>query len=163
MIKPALLLPFLAIVLQAQTGKLMHANGSMDVTVTPVVNSATPSTPAPYPRFSLRKHYNGPLEAEAIGEMLSGGDPRAGTAGYVAMETVTGTLDGRTGSFQLMQMGTMDAGKTASDGKPLPPELRAIIVPGSGAGALKGLNGTMQIDNNGGKHTYIFNYTLPAS
>ena len=109
-------LPILAIALQAQMGKLMHATGSMDVTVAPVINPATPETPAPYPRYSLKKHYSGPLEADALGEMLSGGDPRSGTAGYVAMETVTGSLDGRAGSFQLMQMGTMEAGKLSPDG-----------------------------------------------
>ena len=139
----------------------MHATGSMDVTVAPVINPATPETPAPYPRYSLKKHYSGPLEADALGEMLSGGDPRSGTAGYVAMETVTGSLDGRAGSFQLMQMGTMEAGKLSPDGKPLPPELRALVVPGSGTGALKGLSGTLKIDNNAGKHSYVLDYTLP--
>ena len=166
MTRALLTLPLLAIALQAQTGKLMHATGPMDVTVAPVINPATPETPAPYPRYSLRKHYGGPLEADALGEMLSGGDPRAGTAGYVAMETVTGTLQtptgAHTGTFQLMQMGTMEAGKLTPEGKPLPPELRALIVPGSATGALKGLAGTMKIDNNAGKHTYILDYTLPT-
>lgn len=140
----------------------MHASGSFDVTVTPVVNPASPAAPAPYPRFSLRKHYHGPLEAEALGEMLSGGDPRSGTAGYVAMETVTGTLDGHAGSFQVMQMGTMEAGKNGPDGKPLPPELRAVVVPGSGTGALQGLTGSLELENTGGKHTYTLLYTLPT-
>ena len=70
------------------------------------------------------------------------------------METVTGSLDGHKGSFQLMQMGTMEAGKLTPEGKPVPPELRAVVVPGSGTGALKGLTGTLRIDNNAGKHTY---------
>ncbi len=154
-------LPLLAIALHAQTGKLMHATGPFDVTVAPVINPATPETPAPYPRYSLKKHYSGPLEADALGEMLSGGDPRSGTAGYVAMETVTGSLDGHAGSFQLMQMGTVEAGKLTPEGKPVPPELRAVVVPGSGTGALKGLTGTLRIDNNAGKHTYTLDYTLP--
>ncbi len=140
----------------------MHATGPFDVTVAPVINPATPETPAPYPRYSLKKHYSGPLEADALGEMLSGGDPRSGTAGYVAMETVTGSLPtGTQGSFQLMQMGTMEAGKLTPEGKPVPPELRAVVVPGSGTGALKGLTGTLRIDNNAGKHTYTLDYTLP--
>ncbi len=159
--KPAIFIPLLAIALHAQTGKLMHATGPFDVTVAPVINPATPETPAPYPRYSLKKHYSGPLEADALGEMLSGGDPRSGTAGYVAMETVTGSLDGHKGSFQLMQMGTMEAGKLTPEGKPVPPELRAVVVPGSGTGALKGLTGTLRIDNNAGKHTYTLDYTLP--
>ena len=138
----------------------MHATGSMDITVTPIVNSASQGTPAPYPRFSLRKHYSGSLEADALGEMLSGGDPRSGTAGYVAMETVTGTLDGRAGSFQFMQIGTMEVSNAGPDGKPLPPELRALVVPGSGTGALTGLTGTLHLINNAGRHTYTLNYTL---
>ncbi len=162
MTRAFLSLPLLTIALHAQTGKLMHATGPMDVTVAPVTNPATPETPAPYPRYSLKKHYSGPLEADALGEMLSGGDPRSGTAGYVAMETVTGTLGGHKGSFQLMQMGTMEAGKLTPEGKPAPPELRALVVPGSGTGALQGLSGTLRIDNNAGKHIYTLDYTLPT-
>ena len=134
---------------QAQTGgKPMHASGSFDVQTTP-----DPLSPADYGRMILAKHYHGPLEAEAKGEMLAGGDYKTGNAGYVAMESVTGTLDGHTGTFQVMQLGIIEGGK---------PDLRASVVPGSGTGALTGLTGTLYFNNNAGKHTYTLDYTLPA-
>lgn len=140
------IIPVLTLTLRAQTGKPMHATGPFDVAVKP--ESAGP----PYPRMTLTKHYHGALEAQAGGEMLTGGDFKAGNAGYIAMETVTGTLDGRIGTFQLMQMGTMAAGK---------PELRCVVVPGSGTGALSGLTGTCTLDPSGGQHTYTLDYALP--
>ena len=151
--KPSLAaLPLLALTLHAQTGaRPMQATGPFDVTVQPEVPNH--ATAPPYTRMLLRKHYHGPLEAEAQGEMLTGGDFKTGSAGYVAMETVTGTLDGHAGTFQLMQIATMDAGK---------PELRCLVVPGSGTGALAGLAGTCKLDPSGGKHTYTLDYTLPA-
>ena len=130
----------------------MHATGPFDVNVQPV--PADTSATSPYPRMSLTKHYRGALEAEAHGEMLTGGDFKTGNAGYVAMETVTGTLDGHAGTFQLMQSATMIAGK---------PELRCVVVPGSGTGALLGLAGTCTLDPSGGQHTYTLDYTLPTS
>ncbi len=147
--KPSLAaLPLLALTLHAQTGaKPMHATGPFDVKILP--ESAGP----PYGRMLLTKHYHGALEAEAQGEMLTGGDFKTGNAGYVAMETVTGTLDGHAGTFQVMQLGVMQAGK---------PELHCVVVPGSGSGALAGLTGTLTLDPTGGKHTYTLDYTLPA-
>ena len=124
----------------------MHATGTFDVDAKPA------ATDAPYGRVLLKKHYHGTLEADAQGEMLTGGDYKTGTAGYVAMETISGTLDGHPGTFQLMQLGTMDAGK---------PDLRVTVVPGSGTGALHGLTGTLKIDIVAGKHTYTLDYTLP--
>lgn len=109
---------------------------------------------AAYGQVLLTKHYHGGLEADATGEMLTGGDLKAGTAGYVALETLTGSLDGRTGTFQLMHWGTMEGAKR---------DLRIIVVPGSGSGALHGLTGTLKIDiAPDGKHTYTFDYTLPG-
>ncbi len=125
----------------------MHATGPFDVDVKPDTAAAQP-----YTRMSLSKRYHGALEAEAHGEMLTGGDFKSGNAGYVAMEMVTGTLDGHAGSFQVMQLGTIAAGK---------PELRCVVVPGSGSGALTGLAGTLTLENAAGKHTYTLDYTLP--
>ena len=131
----------------------MHATGPFDVKMQPI--PPTPGSAAPpYARMTLAKHYHGALEAEAQGEMHSGGDFKSGNAGYVAMETVTGTLDGRAGTFQLMQMGVMAAGK---------PELRCMVVPGSGTRALAGLTGTCTLDPSGGQHIYTLDYTLPTS
>ena len=130
----------------------MHISGSFDVKVTP----ETVSLPnAGHGRLSLDKHYHGPLEGPSVGEMLSGGDPRSGTAGYVAMETVAGTLEGRSGSFQLMHWGTMDGGKF---------DLRIEVVPASGTGDLKGLTGSMKIEfGPNGEHNYVLDYELPAA
>ncbi len=129
----------------------MHAAGPFDVTIQP--QTTDQAAGPPYGRMILKKQYHGALEADAQGEMLTGGDFKAGNAGYVAMETVTGTLDGRAGTFQVMQIGTMQAGR---------PELRCVVVPGSGTGALMGLAGTLTLDPTGGKHTYTLDYTLPS-
>ena len=129
----------------------MHITGSFDVKVTP----ETVSLPnAAHGRLSLDKHYHGPLEGSSVGEMLSGGDPKSGTAGYVAMETFAGTLEGRSGSFQLMHWGTMEGGNFA---------LRIEVVPASGSGDLKGLTGSMKIEvGPKGEHSYVLDYELPA-
>lgn len=128
----------------------MHAKGNFDVKVQPLPESA--GIPQ---RLSLDKQYHGALEATAKGEMLAAGNQKAGSAGYVALETVTGTLDGRSGSFNLMQLGMMAAGKL---------EMRVEIVPGSGAGALSGIEGAMKIEfGPKGEHLYTLDYTLPES
>ncbi len=133
----------------AQTRRAMQATGPFDVEVKPDTSVA-----ASYGRMTLSKHYHGALEATADGEMLTGGDPKAGTAGYVAIERVEGTLDGRAGAFQLMHWGTMDGGKF---------ELKVGVVPGSGTGALAGITGTMTIEiAAGGKHSYALVYELPT-
>ena len=116
-----------------------------------------PLTPAPaegLARFSIDKEIHGDLEATTKGEMFSGGDPKLGTAGYVAIEVVTGTLGGNRGSFAIQQMATMDESGH---------KLTAVVVPGSGTGELKGIAGTFTIEIAGGKHSYILEYTLPGS
>ncbi|MBS1814596.1 MAG: DUF3224 domain-containing protein [Acidobacteria bacterium] len=130
----------------------MRITGPFDVKVTP----ETVSLPnAEHGRLSLNKHYHGPLEGPSVGEMLSGGDPKSGTGGYVAMETVTATLDGRNGSFQLMHWGTMHSGGGF--------DVRIEVVPASGTGDLKGLTGTMKIEfGPKGEHGYVLEYELPA-
>lgn len=132
----------------AQKEQTMHAKGSFDVKIEPLVERAgVPQS------MSLEKQYHGALVASATGEMLAGGNQKAGSAGYVALETVSGTLDGHTGSFCIMQFGTMSAGKL---------EMRVEIVPGSGVGALSGILGTMKIEfGPNGEHFYTLDYTLP--
>ena len=124
----------------------MQATGSFEVKMTPDQGSERS-----YGRMTMSKQYHGALEATAVGEMLSGGDPKAGTAGYVAIETVTGSLDRKAGTFQLMQWGTMADGKR---------ELKVGVVPGSGTGALAGISGTMTIEIADGKHTYRLEYAV---
>jgi hypothetical protein len=104
-------------------------------------------------RMSLDKRFHGALEAISTGEMLSFSSTVAGSAGYVAMETVQGTLDGRAGSFVLQHSSTMTRGE---------PTQSITVVPDSGTGALAGLAGRMLIDiAPGGAHAYRFDYALP--
>ena len=95
----------------------------------------------------------GDLEAASAGEMLGAGNPAAGTAGYVAMEQITGTLHGRSGSFALQHFGSMQDGKF---------DLKVRTVPGSGTGELEGIAGDLTIIIESGRHSYSFEYTLPA-
>lgn len=101
--------------------------------------------------LSLDKEFRGDLVATSKGEMLSAGTTVKGSAGYVAMERVTGTLHGRRGSFVLQHSGTMTRGA---------PQLSVSVVPDSGTGELVGLAGTMAIIIADGKHSYEFSYTL---
>ncbi|MDR3754942.1 MAG: DUF3224 domain-containing protein, partial [Terracidiphilus sp.] len=103
-------------------------------------------------RFTINKTIHGDLEATTIGEMLAGGDPRQGAAGYVAIEVVTGTLGGKYGSFALQHFATMDGNG---------PKMQVIVVPGSGNGELKGIEGTFIIRIEDGKHFYDLDYTMP--
>ena len=102
-------------------------------------------------RHTLDKQYHGALDATGIGEMLSAGTATPGSAGYVAIEKVTGTLDGRAGSFYLQHSGTMARGQAT---------LTIHVIPDSGTDALSGISGTMQIVIADGKHSYIFDYEL---
>ncbi len=104
-------------------------------------------------RRSIDKQFHGDLEATSIGEMLSAMTAVKGSAGYVALERVTGTLGGRSGTFVLQHSGTMTRGV---------PGLTITVVPDSGTGDLVGLTGTMTIEVTGGQHFYEFKYALPA-
>jgi hypothetical protein len=103
-------------------------------------------------RMSIDKQFHGDLEAISKGEMLTAMSGTQGSAGYVAIEKVNGTLGGRAGTFALQHNATMTRGE---------PDLRIIVVPDSGTGALVGLTGTMKIViAEGGKHFYEFEYAL---
>jgi len=109
--------------------------------------------PAPgLSQMSIDKTFHGDLEGTSRGSMLSAGDPKAGEAGYVALEIVTGALKSRAGSFALMHRATMSGGSAA---------MEVSVVPGSGTGALKGIAGTFVIHIDKGQHSYEFDYTLP--
>lgn len=102
----------------------------------------------------LAKRYHGPLEATGSGRMFSAVTPTAGSAGYVALECVTGTLEGRRGSFVIQHHGLMDRGAK---------RLVIDVVPDSATGELAGLRGHMGIRiEAGGAHHYDFEYTLPT-
>jgi len=132
---------------------MTHAQGAFDVTMTPHASDTTADS-SPVGRLSLAKHYHGDLDATSTGQMLAVNTTVDGSAGYVAMEGVVGTLHGRRGAFALQHSGTMTRGV---------PHLSVTVVPDSGAGALVGLAGAMVIAIVDGQHTYDLTYTLPAS
>jgi hypothetical protein len=103
-------------------------------------------------RMSLDKQFEGDLVATGRGEMLTALTPIKSSAGYVAIERVTGTLQGRSGSFVFQHSGTMDQGAQL---------LSITVVPGSGTGALAGISGVFKINITEGKHFYEFEYSLP--
>jgi len=103
-------------------------------------------------RMSIDKQFHGDLESSSKGEMLTAMTEVKGSAGYVAIERVSGTLHGRKGSFVLLHRGIMTGGAQ---------ELSLTVVPDSGSNELVGLAGKMDIKIVEGKHTYEFDYTLP--
>lgn len=106
----------------------------------------------PLGRMSLSKRFEGDLAGTGKGEMLTAITPIKGSAGYVAIERVTGSLAGRTGSFVFQHSGTMHQGAQ---------QLSITVVPGSGTGELAGLTGTFRLNIVEGKHFYEFEYSLP--
>ena len=127
----------------------MHvAHGTFTVKVAPL----TPAPAEGLGRFSIDKTISGDLEGSTKGEMFTGGDPKKGVAGYVAIEVFNGTLAGKHGGFALQHSATMDAsGRTMS----------VIVVPGSGTGELKGISGDFGIEIVDGRHHYDLSYALP--
>ena len=128
----------------------MHAAGPFEVKVTPQDDK---SADAKLGRMTLDKQYHGDIEATGIGQMLTAGTDVKGSGAYVAIEKVTGTLKGRSGSFVLQHTGTMSGGQF---------HLNVTIVPDSGTGQLTGISGKMTIIIADGKHSYDLEYTLPA-
>jgi Protein of unknown function (DUF3224) len=130
-----------------------RAIGTFDVKVTPQA-SDDKGEGAILGRMSIDKQFHGDLEATSKGEMLTAGTAVKGSAGYVAIEHVRGALRGRTGTFSLQHSGSMARGA---------PQLTITVVPDSGTGQLVGLAGNMAIIIADGKHSYEFEYTLPAA
>ncbi len=126
-----------------------QATGSFCVTLTPQ-EEHTPQRAMPQ-RLLMDKQFRGDLEGASTGQMLSAMGMVQGSAGYVAIENVTGTLHGRKGSFVLQHSATMNRGI---------PHLKITVVPDSGTGELMGLQGTMHIIVADGTHLYEFEYAL---
>ena len=135
----------------AETMPTRRARGPFEVTLTPQ-GSNEPAADVTLGRVVVEKEYHGELEASGAGEMLTAVTSLEGSAGYVAIERVSGTLRGRHGTFVLQHSGTMNRGA---------PELLISVVPDSGTGELRGLTGVMAIEITGPRHTYDFVYTLP--
>jgi hypothetical protein len=129
-----------------------QASGRFEVGITRESEDASESTTLA--RSRLDKRYHGGLDANATGEMLTAVTATQGSAGYVAIERVTGSLDGRAGSFVLQHSGRMSRGAQHLD---------LFVVPDSGSGALTGLEGRMRIRIEDGQHFYDLEYRLPAA
>lgn len=125
------------------------ARGRFDVKLTPQPGGDDPAR-ADLGRMTIDKLFHGDLEGSSKGEMLTAGTPTKGSAGYVAVERVTGELQGKKGSFILQHSATMNRGV---------PSLSIAVVPDSGTGQLLGLTGTMSILIENGEHSYVFEYT----
>jgi len=134
---------------QGSVRTMHHATGTFEVTMKPQPLSDV-AAKSGIMRMSIDKVIHGGLEATTKGEFLASGSPD-GSGGYVAMETVTGTLDGKAGTFVLQHTATMNQKV---------PTLSITVVPGSGTGELVGLSGTFTIVIEGGKHSYVFDYSL---
>lgn len=132
-----------------------HARGPFEVKLAAQQPDNPQATGAGIGRMSIDKEFRGDLEATSQGEMLAFRTAVANSAGYVAIERVTGTLHGRRGSFVLQHSSTMDRGV---------PTQGIAVVPDSGSDELAGLRGTMTISiAEGGAHSYAFDYTLSDS
>lgn len=133
---------------QKETVVTKHASGTFEVKLNPQEDKVGDPTVG---RMSLDKQFRGDLEATSKGQMLTTLTEVEGSAGYVAIERVTGKLHGRSGTFALQHSGTMTRGV---------PQLSVTVVPDSGTGQLAGLIGKMTINIADGKHSYDFEYTL---
>ena len=132
----------------------VHVRGPFDVRLNSLPFDEKTADPL-LARMSIDKQFHGDLEATSVGQMLAANTAIKGSAGYVAIERVTGTLKGRSGSFTLQHSATMTRGT---------PHLSITVVPDSGTGQLAGLSGKMDIKIEAdGKHFYDFEYTLPES
>ena len=144
----ALTLPFLT---GCEPGERL-ATGTFQVTVTPHDTDET-SEGMTLGHSILTKELQGDLEGSAEGAMLTALTPEEGSAGYVAIELVRGTLNGRSGTFLLQHHGLMDQGVQ---------NLSITVIPGSGTGELTGIRGTMTLDLTEAERGYELRYTLPG-
>jgi hypothetical protein len=130
-----------------------RATGTFEVKLKPLATDDM-AEDASLGRMSIDKQFHGDLEGTSKGQMLTAGTAVKGSAGYVAIERISGTLHGRTGSFELQHSGTMTRGV---------PQLSVTVVPDSGTDQLVGLTGKMAINIADGKHSYDFEYALPEN
>jgi hypothetical protein len=129
----------------------MKASGQFQISLIPLDTYADGTDGITLGRLAIEKEFEGALDATSSGEMLSASTSVDGSAGYVAIEQVSGILSGRKGSFVLQHFGTKNRG---SD------RLVLEVVPDSGSGELTGLTGTMRIRIDGEHHYYDFEYEL---
>lgn len=129
-----------------------HVTGRFDVKLIPQEDKDDPSGIA---RLLLDKTFHGALEATSRGQMLAVRAANGTSGGYVALENVSGTLRGRSGSFHLQHYGVATRGVNT---------LTLQVVPDSGTAELAGLTGTMTIEvKEGGEHFYTFDFEFDPS
>jgi hypothetical protein len=126
----------------------MHAEGEFIVKIVP--QSEERNIPL-FGRMTIDKEFKGDLSGTSQGQMLSAGTAVPNSAGYVALEKVTGTLHGRKGSFVLQHHAIMNKGE---------PSLSIMVVPDSGTDELISISGKFDIIRKDGKHYYQFDYIL---
>lgn len=129
-----------------------HASGTFEVKIVPQVPEENVGHPS-IGRMSLDKEFSGDLQAVSKGQMLALRTAMEGSAGYVAIELVAGSLGGREGTFALQHYGIMRRGA---------PELVLTVIPDSGTGHLAGLDGRMRIIIANGTHSYEFDYSIDS-
>ena len=129
----------------------MKVKGKFEVKLSPLDFSVQSDEKTKMARMSIDKKFDGHLDATSKGEMLSALTSVKGSAGYVAIEKVSGTLSGKKGSFVLQHFGKMDKGENS---------LKLEVVPDSGTDDLVGLSGKMNIKIADGQHFYEFEYNL---
>jgi hypothetical protein len=135
---------------------MVHAQGSFDVKMTPAEPTDFEKA-NDIARFTFDKTWQGDFEGVSHGEMITGSTAATGSMAYVAIERMTGKLNGRQGSFTFSHRATMTKGDSPSAGV-----LSVTVVPNSGTGELAGLSGSLMIHIDAqGKHTWTFDYSLP--
>jgi len=130
---------------------MTQARGTFEVKLNPQKPASQEAEGGGLGRMSIDKQFHGDLEATSVGEMLTAGTAVKGSAGYVAIERVSGVLQGRRGSFVLQHHGTMTRGSA---------QMSVTVVPDSGTDQLNGISGSMAIRIEDGKHLYEFDYML---
>lgn len=130
----------------------MIATGTFEVRLEPQTSDGDADA-ASLDRLSIAKRFDGDLAATSTGEMLTAVTPTDGSAGYVALERVSGILGGKRGSFVLQHSGLMDRGSQS---------LTIVVVPDSGTAELAGISGSMSIRIEDGRHFYELAYSLPS-
>ena len=131
----------------------MKVLGTFEVNLQPLASFAEGNDNINLGRMSIEKTFSGELSATSQGEMLTAMTPVKGSAGYVAIEQVTGALSGRNGRFVLQHFGTMSQEHNF---------LLLEVVPDSGTGELTGISGKMSIRIEDGQHFYEFDYELAS-
>jgi hypothetical protein len=133
---------------QTKTTMTQHATGTFEVKLT---SQDDETSDASMGRMTIKKQWQGEILGTSTGQMLTGGDLKTGSAGYVAMEKFTGSVKGRKGTLIFQHSATMNAGQG---------DLNITVVPGSGTDELKGITGKLTIKIEGGQHLYDFEYTI---